>query len=298
MNANGLEVQPNSEIEKKKFFTQKNILILTALGTFIAILIALAVSGLNLGMIFNSWTDSYYIAFGALGVYLIIFLISTFANMTILFPIPYAVALAYIGLKIFDGSIVDVNIWLLGIVAGSGAAIGEVTAYYVGKGGAALLDSTEKRKSVEKMKDRIRRGWAVPLMFICAATFIPDDPLLILLGYAGYPLWKMLVTYFVGKIILCVYTLYLVILAQTVPAIANFFWILGLPGSSGETVNPWVSFLGWFGILLLFFLIFFIDWTKLFKKLYNKIFKRQKSEIKASVDSLSAEKILLQKVLK
>jgi len=298
MIANGTEVKPNSEIEKKTFFTKKKILILSSLGIFIGILIALAASGLNLGQIFSSWTDSYYSAFGALGVYLIIFLISTFANMTILFPIPYAVALAYIGIKIYDGSIIGVNIWLLGIVAGSGAAIGELTAYYVGKGGAALLNSKEKKESVEKMKARIKKGWAVPLMFICAATFIPDDPLLILLGYAGYPLWKMLVTYFAGKIVLCVSTLYLIIQAQTIPAIANFFWILGVPGVSGETVDPWVSFLGWFVVLLLFFLIFFIDWTKLFKKFYQKTFKQQKTEVRASFIDPPAEKVLLRKVLK
>ena len=254
MDANDSKVANNSEIKKKKFFTTKNTLILIGIASFIAILAALAISGINLGDIFNSWTDSYYILFGALGVYMIIFLISTFANMTILFPVPYAVALGYIALKIYDGSIINVNIWLLGIVAGSGAAIGEITAYYLGKGSAALMASKEKSESVERMKSRIKKGWAVPLMFLCAATFIPDDPLLILLGYCGYPLWKMLITYFIGKIVLCIGTIYLVILAQDIPIVADFFWILGI---SDKPVNPWFSFLGWVGVLILFFLIFF-----------------------------------------
>ena len=269
MSANDTKMATNSENKAKKFFTTKNTLIIIGIASFIAILAALAISGINVGQIFNSWIASYYILLGALGVYLIIFLISMFANMTILFPVPYAVALAYIALRIYNGTIIDVNIWLLGIVAGSGAAIGEITAYYLGKGSAVLMASKEKVEAVERMKERIKRGWAVPLMFLCAATFIPDDPLLILLGYAGYPLWKMLVTYFVGKIVLCVSTIYLVILAQDIPIVADFFWILGI---SDKPVDPWFSFLGWAGVLILFFLIFFVDWTSQLKKLYRKIF--------------------------
>jgi membrane protein YqaA with SNARE-associated domain len=279
MSANDSKVANNSEIKARKFWTTKNTLILIGIASFIAILAALAISGINLGQIFNSWTDNYYILFGAIGVYVIIFLISTFANMTILFPVPYAVALAYIALRIYNGTIIDVNIWLLGIVAGSGAAIGEITAYYLGKGSAALMESKEKSESVERMKARIKKGWAVPLMFLCAATFIPDDPLLILLGYCGYPLWKMLVTYFAGKIVLCVSTIYLVILAQDVPVVGDFFWILGI---SDKPVDPWFSFLGWAGVLILFFLIFFVDWTSQLKKLYRKISKNKKSDIEAS----------------
>ena len=277
MSANGSKVADNAEIKARKFFTTKKIIIIIGISSFIAILVALAISGVNLGEIFNSWTDGYYILFGALGVYLIIFLISTFANMTILFPVPYAVALAYIALRIYDGTIINVNIWLLGIVAGSGAAIGEITAYYLGKGSAALMESKEQSEAVKKMKARIQKGWAVPLMFLCAATFIPDDPLLILLGYCGYPLWKMLITYFIGKIVLCVSTIYLVILAKDIPVVADFFWILGF---SDKPVDPWFSFLGWVGVLILFFLIFFVDWTNLFKKLYRKLSKDQKSDIK------------------
>lgn len=268
-----------TEIKAKKFFITKKIMIIIVISSFVAILIALAVSGINLGGVFNSWTDSYYILFGALGVYVIIFLISTFANMTILFPVPYAVALAYIALRIYDGTIENVNIWFLGIIAGSGAAIGEITAYYLGKGSAALMESKEKSESVERMKMRIKRGWAVPLMFLCAATFIPDDPLLILLGYCGYPLWKMLITYFVGKIVLCVGTIYLVILAQDIPVVADFFWILGI---TDKPVDPWFSFLAWIGVLFLFLLIFFVDWTNQFKKLYRKISKNKNSEIESS----------------
>jgi membrane protein YqaA with SNARE-associated domain len=282
----------NEKTQSKTWWNKKNIIILSSMIIFIVILAVIALSGTDLGSIFNDWTVAYYLMFGALGVYLIIFLISTFANMTILFPVPYAAALAFIAIAIHEGTITGLNIWLLGIVAGIGAAIGEITAYYLGKGSAKLLESTEQSDAVQKMKDRIRRGWAVPLMFLCAATFIPDDPLLILLGYAGYPLWKMLVTYFFGKITLCISTIYVVILAYDIPALKSIFWLLGIT-ESGSPVNPWVSFGGWVGVLLLFFLIFFVDWTSKFKKVYRKLFKRQEKVSESNIQCLLGKNLII-----
>ena len=279
-----------SKEDREGWWNKKNITILVTIIVFIAILAIIAASGTDLGSLFNDWTLAYWVMFGAIGVYLIIFLISTFANMTVLFPIPYAIALAFIALKIWDGTILGVNIWLLGIVAGIGAAIGEITAYYLGRGSAKLLEKKEESESLRKMKERINKGYAIPLMFLCAATFIPDDPLLIMLGYAGYPLWKMLVTYFFGKITLCVSTIYLVMLAQDFPAVNNFLWILGVtPGD--EPINPWVSFVGWVGVLLLFFIIFYVDWPSKFKWLYRKLFKRSNKTIE--VNSFPKENVQL-----
>ncbi len=294
---NGVESTRKENDVSNSWWNKKNIAILGIIISFIVILALLAISGLNLGKIFQDWTVSYYLLFGALGVYLVIFLISTFANMTVLFPVPYAAALAFIALAIDGGTISGVNIWVLGIIAGSGAAIGEITAYYLGRGSAKLLESTEQSKAVSKMKERINKGWAVPLMFLCAATFIPDDPLLILLGYASYPLWKMLVTYFAGKITLCISTMYVVILAKDIPILENFFWILGLTAGD-QPVNPWVSFLGWVGVLLLFCLIFFIDWTSKFKKLYHKLFKRKSPEAQVSVQLWLGKHLLMTYSLK
>ena len=258
-----------SEKEEKSWLNRTNIIILSSIIIFIVILAVIAASGTNMGEIFQVWVKSYHTLYGMLGLFLALFIISTFANMTILFPVPYGAALAFVALYI---PLSHLDIWLLGIIAGTGAAIGEITAYYLGKGSAKLLASDEESESLRKMKARINQGWAVPLMFLCAATFIPDDPLLILLGYAGYPLWKMIVTYFFGKITLCVSTIYLAILAQDIPLIRDFLWILGVP-TGGTPVDPWISFVGWVGVLLLFFLIFYIDWTPKFKGLYRKLFK-------------------------
>ena len=112
MGLNGEYKPPEKLNEKKNWLNKKNIIILSSIVLFIVILAVIALSGTDLGSIFKGWTDSYYAMFGALGIYIIIFLISIFANMTILFPVPYAIALAYIALNIGSGIIVDVNIVL------------------------------------------------------------------------------------------------------------------------------------------------------------------------------------------
>ncbi|MHA1752787.1 MAG: hypothetical protein ACTSYZ_10500 [Candidatus Helarchaeota archaeon] len=272
----------NSETEDlpekwyKSWVSKKNVIIISAIIAFIVILAFLALSGINLGEIFIRFTFWYGDLFGSTGIYLALYLISIFANMTVIFPLPYTLALSVI---IF---IKDVNIILLGISAGTGAAIGEITAYYVGKGGASLTD-TSKSVSIEKMKKRIKKGYAVPLMFLCAATPIPDDQLLLLLGFAGYSIWKMLITYFFGKITLCLWTAYLIKFAWDIPAFGSVFSIFGidkqaineysLTGHYESSINPWISFIAWVTVLLLFIALFYIDWMSIFRR----IFKRTKN---------------------
>ncbi|MHA1268157.1 MAG: VTT domain-containing protein [Candidatus Helarchaeota archaeon] len=254
----------------KAWMTKKNIIILSAIITFIVILALLATSGINLGEVFITFTFWYGDLFGTLGIYLALFIISIFANMTVIFPVPYTIALAVI---IF---LQDVNPVILGISAGAGAAIGEITAYYVGKGSASLTD-TSKSESIKKMKARIKKGYAIPLMFLCAATPIPDDQLLLLLGYAGYSIWKMLITYFFGKITLCLWTAFLIKFAWNVPSFEPFFAVFGIDrnaiiqyeatGHYESSINPWISFIAWLAVLILFIVIFYFDWIALFRKI-------------------------------
>ncbi|MHA1231635.1 MAG: VTT domain-containing protein [Candidatus Helarchaeota archaeon] len=268
----------------KNLLKTKNIIILSAIIIFIVILALLAVSGINLGEVFIKFAFWYDDLFGPIGVYVALFIISIFANMTVIFPVPYTIALAVI---IF---LQDVNVFLLGIAAGSGAAIGEITAYYLGKGSAALTD-TSKSKQIEKMKRRIRKGYAVPLMFICAATPIPDDQLLLLLGYAGYSIWKMLITYFIGKIVLCLWTAFLIKFAWNIPSFEPLFTLFGIDkqaiieydatGHYESTADPWASFALWVIVLLLFIAIFYFDWIKIFKKLFGIKIKNENTSINA-----------------
>ncbi|NVM52962.1 MAG: VTT domain-containing protein [Candidatus Helarchaeota archaeon] len=303
MSQNDFRATKINSDEKETWFTRKNIIIIASIAGFIVILLILALSGVNLGEVFIQWTLNYETKFGPLGIYLAIFLISIFANLTVLFPVPYIIALSII---IFT---MGINPLLLGFVAGAGAALGEVTAYYLGKGSAVLIESgTEESEKAKKMKDRINRGWAIPLMLLFAATPIPDDPLLLMLGYANYSIWKMLITYFVGKVIICLGTAYLILFAWDVPAFGFVFSLLGIDkqaiieyestGHYQSSINPWISFAAWVGLLMFIFLLFYVDWSKQFKKL----FKRQEKDIEAkkgvevNLISFGGKSILLQRM--
>jgi membrane protein YqaA with SNARE-associated domain len=88
---------------------------------------------------------------------------------------------------------------ILGTAAGTGAAIGEVTTYFLGWG---VAESLEEMSDAE---DRIARWinkyglWAVLLV---ALTPLPDTPIVILAGSRKLPFGKLAVVEIIGKSIL------------------------------------------------------------------------------------------------
>lgn len=88
---------------------------------------------------------------------------------------------------------------LLGTMAGTGAAIGEVTTYFLGWG---VAEGLEEMSAAE---DRIARWinkyglWAVLLV---ALTPLPDTPVIILAGSRKLPFSKLAVVEVFGKLIL------------------------------------------------------------------------------------------------
>lgn len=88
---------------------------------------------------------------------------------------------------------------ILGTAAGTGAALGEVTTYFLGWGVA------ESMEPMSESEDRIARWinkyglWAVLLV---ALTPLPDTPIIILAGSRKLPFKKLAVVEVVGKSIL------------------------------------------------------------------------------------------------
>lgn len=88
---------------------------------------------------------------------------------------------------------------VLGVFAGTGAAIGEVTTYFLGWGVAETMEAPTEAE------DRIARWinkyglWAVLLV---ALTPLPDTPIVILAGSKKLPFGKLAVVEVVGKSIL------------------------------------------------------------------------------------------------
>ena len=145
------------------------------------------------GVAYN-WLLDISLLLGYIGA----FLISAIGNATILVPFPY-VGVAFIlgGLRdeltmtfIFDP-------WLIGVVSGIGAMIGEMTGYFIGYGGGKLIEKSQTSAFKEFVDSHPR---ATPfIVWFLAATPIPDDVLIVPLGAARYSWWKVAIAQLIGK---------------------------------------------------------------------------------------------------
>ena len=141
----------------------------------------------------------FLISLSSLG-YLGIFLASLLGSATVIFPIPIFVIIFTAG-AVF-------NPFLVGIIAGTGSAVGELVAYGIGFGGRKLLG---KRIELKKkgLGYWLHRGqkWLHSyggffLVFIFAATPLPDDVIGIICGSIRYDIKKFFLACLLGKVLL------------------------------------------------------------------------------------------------
>ena len=126
--------------------------------------------------------------------YLGLFIVEVIGSASIIFPAP-AFAINFI-----LGGTPGFNPWLVGIVAGAGAALGEITGYGVGRGSREVIE-----KKYEKWLTRTRK-WMEDhgdffIIFVFAATPLPHDIVGIIAGAVNYPLKKFMLATLAGKII-------------------------------------------------------------------------------------------------
>jgi membrane protein YqaA with SNARE-associated domain len=128
-------------------------------------------------------------AFAAYG-YLGIFIVSLLGNATVILPVPVLLA-AFAGGTAFDP-------WITGLAAGTGSALGELTGYLAGYGGAAAI---EDRPLYNKLERWMRRHGPLTIFVLSA---IPN-PLFDLAGISAgtlrMPVWKFLLFCWLGKTI-------------------------------------------------------------------------------------------------
>jgi membrane protein YqaA with SNARE-associated domain len=122
-----------------------------------------------------------------------IFLVSLIGSASIFFPLPstFVVFAAALFLDPF----------LLGLVGGLGAAIGEFTGYGIGVGGRKLIKKKWK-KSMNKTEKLFQKYGGFLIIAIFAATPLPDDIVGILGGSLKYPVKKFFIATLIGKLIL------------------------------------------------------------------------------------------------
>lgn len=140
------------------------------------------------------WMNELVFAYGYLGA----FIVCIIGNVSIILPLPFALVVYAFGSVL--------NPLLLGIVAGVGSTIGEMSSYIVGRGGRRVIEGRYGgrldvvRKLVEK------HGMLV--VFLVALLPIPDDLLLIPLGMMKYSVKKLLVAMLLGKTGMCLFLAY------------------------------------------------------------------------------------------
>lgn len=158
---------------------------------------------------FAEWANALVLSMGYLGL----FLVSFIGSATILFPIPSFILVFTLGAVM--------NPWLVGLSAGVGSALGEVTGYALGKGGGKIIERKYKGK-IERYKKWFEGDRAFLLIALFAATPLPDDMVGVVCGVFNYSLKKFLVAAVIGK---CMMNLAL--------AWGGFYglsWILGIFG--------------------------------------------------------------------
>ena len=137
---------------------------------------------------FIAWSQSFAETWGYLGI----FIINIIGSATIFLPVPaFAVVFLF-------GAIL--NPWLVGLVAGLGAAIGEITGYVLGIGGREVLKRKEDKWFKKASKWSEKRG-LFPVIILFAATPIPYDIIGILCGVIKYDIKRFFVATLIGKII-------------------------------------------------------------------------------------------------
>ena len=137
---------------------------------------------------FSAWSGQLIQTWGYLGI----FLVSLVGNASIILPVPAYIVVIAAGAYL--------NPWLVGIAAGAGAALGELTGYGVGFGGGKIIEK-KHRKLLEKSKAWAEKHGMFALLVLFAATPLPDDVVGLLAGVIKYNVKRFLAATFMGKVI-------------------------------------------------------------------------------------------------
>ena len=178
--------------------------------------------------------------FGYLGV----FIISFIGSVSVIFPVPYTLAIFVLG-SVLDPFFVAVS-------GGLGAALGEFSGYTLGYYGRKIVNK-ERRRKMDFMAKLFCRYGSITI-FLFALTPLPDDLLFIPLGIMRYPFLKAFVPALLGKMVMTFILAYSG--QQSIELIKSIF---GESGWIGTAVTA---------ILLIIIIVVMIkiDWEKFFEK--------------------------------
>jgi len=184
--------------------------------------------------------EQFAFQFGYLGV----FIISFIGSVSVIFPVPYTLAIFVLG-SMLDPFFVAVS-------GGLGAALGEFSGYTLGYYGRKIVKK-ERRRKMDFMAKLFGRYGSITI-FLFALTPLPDDLLFIPLGIMRYPILKAFVPALLGKILMTFILAYSG--QQSIELIKSIF---GESGWIGTAVTATL-------LIIIIVVIIKIDWEKLFEK--------------------------------
>ena len=129
--------------------------------------------------------------------YLLAFVIALIGGTSILIPIPYYLVILTLGAA-------GLNPIGLGICAALGLMIGDSTSYFVGYGGHEVFKGRMKRfNSFLKKWSSSKHSWPLSIfLFIYGAIIpLPQDLVVVPLGFLRYGYWKTIIPVGLGSII-------------------------------------------------------------------------------------------------
>jgi len=126
--------------------------------------------------------------------YLGVFLASLLGSASIIFPVPYLILIYYVGASHV------LNPLIVSIIGGLGATFGELTLYIAGLGGRKII-SERSIKNTEFFKKAVGK-YGPFIIFLFAATPLPDDIIYPVLGVMRYDMFKTFTACFAGKTVL------------------------------------------------------------------------------------------------
>ncbi|MFW9843730.1 MAG: VTT domain-containing protein [Candidatus Thorarchaeota archaeon] len=204
---------------------------------------------------FFEWVADAAVVLGYPGT----FLVSLLGSASVIVEVPFAgVPFVLSGLRenltgpfLFDP-------WLIGILSGVGATLGDMTSYLLGYGGRRLVDESNSKGFSNFIEEHPR---ATPLaVFILAATPLPLDPAVVALGVARYSWWKLFIPCLIGEVIF--------LTAVSWAGRLSMDWIIDLLGVGGPVtpVSATIEVLGIVLLILTVYLTIRLDWSAISRK--------------------------------
>jgi len=194
------------------------------------------------------WTD-WAIRYGYFGAFISAFI----GSITFVLVFPYTIIVFFLATQGLS------PLWL-GILMGTGAALGQMSGYLFGLLGARPFQRARPREydALERIV-HFRPKFVQWLLFFFAVTPLPDDVLFIPLGMLRYKWWKTFLPTWAGKVISGLLVTYSSKVLSHV-----FDTTTAAPVS--VVANQLVTF---FTVAIVLYFIFKLDWDKMMHRLLD-----------------------------